>query len=78
MLASKKKDTPLTEPQGNGSITLHFNLEPASTSRTGNEGIIQLYYEIKDGKMTSLESPERIPIGRAGDGNTADGRGMPI
>lgn len=72
----QEKDTPLTEPQGNGSITLHFNLEPASTSRTGNEGIIQLYYEIKDGKMTSLESPERIPTGRAGDGNTADGGGM--
>ena len=58
------------------SLTLQFDLTPPTVSRSGDDGVIHLYYEVENGEMTPCDAPESILASRAGDGNTADGGGM--
>ena len=63
-------------PEETGSVTLLFEMQPTSDSRSENNDMINLYYTVKDGEITPCEAPVSIPASRVPDGNTADGGGM--
>lgn len=72
----QQEDILLTETGENASLTLQFNMTSPTLSRSGDDGITHLCYEIENGKITPYEVPYPILVSRAGDGNAADGGGM--
>lgn len=74
--ACQQEKDHLMEADESASLTLQFDLTPPTVSRSGEDGVIHLFYEVKNGEMTPCNAPESILASRAGDGNTADGGGM--
>lgn len=69
-------DTTSLPDEKTGTLTLQFELTPSSASRSGNDGVMDLYYEVQgDALMPCEPSAQGVPS-RAGDGNPADGGGM--
>lgn len=60
-----------------GSLTLQFQLTPASVTRGDGSGVTELFYTVQDGELVPCEAPKAMPTTKAiGDGVVADGGGM--
>ena len=69
---------PTSLPDETGSLTLQFQLTPASVTRGGGSGVTELFYTVQDGELVPCEAPKEMPTTKAivnGD-VVADGGGM--
>lgn len=68
---------PTSSPDETGSLTLQFQLTPASVTRGGGSGVTELFYTVHDGELVPCEAPKAMPTTKAiGNGDVADGGGM--
>ncbi len=68
---------PTSSPDETGSLTLQFQLTPASVTRGDGSGVTELFYTVQDGELVPCEAPKAMPTTKAiGDGDVADGGGM--
>ena len=68
---------PTSSPDETGSLTLQFQLTPASVTRGDGSGVTELFYTVQDGELVPCEAPKTMPTTKAiGNGDVADGGGM--
>lgn len=68
---------PTSLPDETGSLTLQFQLTPASVTRGDGSGVTELFYTVQDGELVPCEAPKAMPTTKAiSDSVVADGGGM--